>query len=301
LTTNARAHQSFADHPTSYTVQLTQPTLPWLTPIELIDLSQAVALSYVENYTLRRTRLYDVLERYPGSAQEHIHKAKVRITLAPQAHEGLATAELCRCWAPRLNRGCQVRITLQRALLKHMCTQYLGKKSPSSFVPRSVAKGFKCVEDSITLEQKVDAIYERYYQKEESPVGDRSVATVPGVSEPRRQSRPLAPITGVGGNAASLPTPAAAGPAAAGPAAAGAAELAAVQRDMTELKQMMQQFLQAPSATPSVLAPSTLPPLGSVPPGASAPSSASPRSASFAKLPLGPKWMGCLRCLAHEI
>ena len=49
------------------------------------------------------------------------------------------------------------RVTLQRALLKHMCLVTRGK-APASFAPRSAAKGFTTVQLELSLDQKIDRI-----------------------------------------------------------------------------------------------------------------------------------------------
>jgi hypothetical protein len=79
---------------------------------EFIDHSQAVALTYVEAYTLRRDELDEVLEEYP-EAKAHVRKA---------AH----------------------RVTMQRALLKYLAVMQ-GKPGPASFAPSSTAKGYVTV------------------------------------------------------------------------------------------------------------------------------------------------------------
>ena len=94
--------------------------------VELIDHAQAVALTYAETYTLRRRDLKDSLAGFPS-----------------------ATAEL--------NRAMR-RITIQRALLLHFA-KALGKPhGPSSFIPRSRAKGFAYVSATETLDQKLESL-----------------------------------------------------------------------------------------------------------------------------------------------
>lgn len=95
---------------------------------ELMDHSQAVALSYVEAYTLSRGQLEDCLQDFPG-AQEKVRKASRKILI-------------------------------QRAFLKYLAIQ-TGKKGPVSFVTKSTAKGFSVFKEDLSLEQKVDAIYEK--------------------------------------------------------------------------------------------------------------------------------------------
>lgn len=95
---------------------------------ELMDHSQAVALSYVEAYTLSRGQLEDCLQDFPG-AQEKVRKASRKILI-------------------------------QRAFLKYLAIQ-TGKKGPVSFVTKSTANGFSVFKEDLSLEQKVDAIYEK--------------------------------------------------------------------------------------------------------------------------------------------
>jgi len=91
---------------------------------ELIDHAQAVALTYVEVYTLRRHALDALLDEHP----------------------------IARRAVKRAAR----RITLQRALLKFLATT-TGKRGPCSFIPRSMSLGADVVEEKLTVEDKVDA------------------------------------------------------------------------------------------------------------------------------------------------
>lgn len=91
---------------------------------ELMDHAQAVALSYVEVYTLRRNALITMLEDHPV-AEEVVTRASRRIFL-------------------------------QRALLKHM-TQAAGKKGPCSFIMKSMSHDAEVVEEALSTEQKLDA------------------------------------------------------------------------------------------------------------------------------------------------
>lgn len=159
-----------------------------LDTVELIDHSQAVALTYVEAYTLRRSQLDEVLGKYP-QAEEHITKARRKITM-------------------------------QRALLKWMCREILGKKAPSSFVPRSVARGFKHVPDATTMEQKVNAMFSHFKER------DKERAAPPPSAAPMGGAK-LAPLVG---HPSSVPST--------------SPELAAMRRDVAELKEMMQQLLR---------------------------------------------------------
>lgn len=93
-----------------------------ITSEELMDHAQAVALTYVEVYTLRRHALFTLLEDHP-SASLVVHKASRRILL-------------------------------QRALLKYL-TQVAGKPGPCSFITKSMSTEPEVVEDTLTLEQKL--------------------------------------------------------------------------------------------------------------------------------------------------
>ncbi len=171
---------------------------------ELIDHSQAVALTYVECFTLRRARLDEVLVKYPP-AQRHVHKA-------------------------------MVRITLQRALLKHMCQTFL-RRPPGSFVPRSSARGFQSVPNKLSMDQKIDVIFERCSASgggSDDSFKSSNGADHGAAAKPLSAGRRWAPVL----RAASTAAPAAM-------SLAQAEDLAAVKRDVTELKAMMQQVLQA--------------------------------------------------------
>jgi hypothetical protein len=93
---------------------------------ELIDHSQAVALCYVEVYTLRRRAFNQVLEEHP------VAEAAVRLAVR--------------------------RITIQRALLKYL-VQSGGKRGPSSFIMRSMATDPDVVDDVLTSDQRVDTVF----------------------------------------------------------------------------------------------------------------------------------------------
>ncbi len=95
---------------------------------DLVDHSQAVALTYVEAYTLRRNDLMEVLAEFPGPAKR-VHKAARRMTI-------------------------------QRAFLRYFCKQ-MGKEGPRSVALKSTAKGYVTVHDTYTIEQKVDLLVER--------------------------------------------------------------------------------------------------------------------------------------------
>jgi hypothetical protein len=97
-----------------------------LESLELIDHSQAVALTYVEAYTLRKRDLMGTIKDFP--APYLIVKRAMR------------------------------RMTLQRALLKYLCISTGKTKGPASFAPRSQAKGYTFVPDVPNLVQKVETI-----------------------------------------------------------------------------------------------------------------------------------------------
>lgn len=94
---------------------------------ELVDHSQAVALTYVEAYTLRRNDLDDVLAEYPIAAE-------------------------------RISRAAK-RVTMQRAMLKYLA-QEQGKDGPRSVALKSHAKGYVTVHEVYTTEQKVDQMFD---------------------------------------------------------------------------------------------------------------------------------------------
>jgi len=90
---------------------------------ELMDHAQAVALTYVEAYTLRRHALDEVALDY--------EVAYIAVHCAAR------------------------RITMQRAMLKYL-TQKMGKRGPCSFILKSMAYGAETVDEKLTVEQKVD-------------------------------------------------------------------------------------------------------------------------------------------------
>ena len=92
---------------------------------ELRDHSQAVALTYVEAFTLRRNDLDECMNEFPN-AKLKIHKAARRITM-------------------------------QRALLKYLCETVEGRPV-RSFATRSAARGFTEVRSELTVEQKLDIL-----------------------------------------------------------------------------------------------------------------------------------------------
>ena len=95
--------------------------------MHLVDHSQAVALTYVEAYTLRRNNLMDVLEAYPGPATR-VHKAGRRMTI-------------------------------QRLILRFLCREN-GRAGPRSIALPENAKGYVTVNETTTVEQKVDQLVE---------------------------------------------------------------------------------------------------------------------------------------------
>ncbi len=95
--------------------------------MHLVDHSQAVALTYVEAYTLRRNDLMDVLEAYPGPAT-------------------------------RVNKAGR-RMTIQRLILRYLCKEN-GRAGPRSIALPENAKGYVTVNETATVEQKVDQLFE---------------------------------------------------------------------------------------------------------------------------------------------
>lgn len=89
---------------------------------ELMDHAQAVALSYVEVYTLRRHALFTLLEDHP-CASLVVHKASRRILM-------------------------------QRAMLRYLA-QVAGKPGPCSFITRTMSTEPEVVQETLTLEQKL--------------------------------------------------------------------------------------------------------------------------------------------------
>jgi len=92
---------------------------------ELIDHSQAVALTYVETFTLRRNDLDECMNDFPV-AYRRVRKAARRITM-------------------------------QRALLKYLCETLEGRPV-RSFATRSAARGFTEVRSGMSVEQKIDLL-----------------------------------------------------------------------------------------------------------------------------------------------
>lgn len=101
---------------------------------ELVDHSQAVALSFVEAFTLRRADLDDVLQSFP--------KARERVTREAR------------------------RVVIARSLLTYLCKQ-MGKDGPNSFALRSVSRGHVQIQQPppnnvqkqvLAMDNKIDSI-----------------------------------------------------------------------------------------------------------------------------------------------
>ena len=92
-----------------------------------MDHSQAVALTYVEAYTLRRNDLDDVLAEYPAPAAR-VHRAARRVLM-------------------------------QRAMLRYLAQQS-GKPGPRSVVFNSASHGYVTVHEVLSSEQKVDQVFD---------------------------------------------------------------------------------------------------------------------------------------------
>ena len=95
--------------------------------MHLVDHSQAVALTYVEAYTLRRNDLMDVLEAFPGPATRVIKAGR--------------------------------RMTIQRSILRYLCKEN-GMPGPRSIALPENAKGYVTVNETATVEQKVDSLFD---------------------------------------------------------------------------------------------------------------------------------------------
>ena len=112
----------------------------------LVDYAQAVALSYVEAYTLRRPDLEEVLHDFPEAAK--------RV------------------------RGAAWRITLQRALLLYMARRQ-GKSGPRSVALRHQANGYAEVHDSYNIEQRVTQLHNALVR---NPQGKNSLVLAPAAA-----------------------------------------------------------------------------------------------------------------------
>ena len=134
---------------------------------ELIDHSQAVALTYVECFTLRRNDMEEALVESP--AVQHVVQKAAR------------------------------KLSLQRALIQELVQRGQGR-APMSFATQSASHGYTTVSKSLTIEQKLDEIssklraFERHGRREH----ERSMAdgvqptvmevTVTDVAEPPRET-----------------------------------------------------------------------------------------------------------------
>lgn len=96
---------------------------------DLLDYSQAVALTYIEVFTLSYEAMDAARDRFP-EAGRHIYKAALRLRT-------------------------------QRALLLHLCEK-AGRK-PRSFVPKSSASGYFFVGPQMSSEDKIDAMHDAIF------------------------------------------------------------------------------------------------------------------------------------------
>ena len=98
----------------------------------LVDHSQAVALTYVEAYTLRRNDLMEVLEQFPGPAARVLKAGR--------------------------------RMTIQRLVLRYLSKQ-AGNGGPRSVALPETAKGYVTVLEVDTIDRKIDQLYEHVVSK----------------------------------------------------------------------------------------------------------------------------------------
>lgn len=118
--------------------------------MDLMDHSQAVALTYVEMYTLRRSELEDCMSDFPEVAY-------------------------------RVRRASR-KILMQRALLIFLC-QKAGKPAPKSIPMKHSARGYTTVPQSLSLENKVDSILARLGdEKSQARFGEDSKSTTGGAA-----------------------------------------------------------------------------------------------------------------------
>ena len=96
--------------------------------MDLMDHSQAVALTYAETYTLRRADLEDCMSDFPEVAH-------------------------------RVRRASR-KILMQRALLNYL-VKASGKPAPKSIPMKHSAQGFTTVPQALSLESKIDSILAR--------------------------------------------------------------------------------------------------------------------------------------------
>eukprot|EP00966_Prymnesium_polylepis_P009447 217912-Prymnesium_polylepis.1 len=94
---------------------------------ELIDHAQAVAITFVEVYTLTREDLDDQMELFPSCKAKVVRAAK--------------------------------KIATTRAVLLYLKVQLQGQPV-RCFVPRSVSRGAQYVKKELTLDQKLDTMLE---------------------------------------------------------------------------------------------------------------------------------------------
>lgn len=95
---------------------------------ELVDHSQAVALTYVECYTLRRNDMEEALAETPAVWQTVRKAAR--------------------------------KLSLQRALIQHLVNEGQGR-NPVSFATKSASRGYTTVQADRTMGQKLDEIGEK--------------------------------------------------------------------------------------------------------------------------------------------
>lgn len=119
--------------------------------MDLMDHSQAVALTYVEAYTLRRSELEDCLVDFP---------------------------EITACV-----RKASRKILMQRALLLFLVKR-CGREGPKSIPMKSSAHGFNTIPQTLSLENKVDSILARLGdEKSQARFGEaESVPSLGGTS-----------------------------------------------------------------------------------------------------------------------
>lgn len=101
---------------------------------ELVDHSQAVALTYLECFTLRRNDMEEALAEVP--AVQHVVRRAAR------------------------------KLSMQRALIRHLVGAVKGR-TPLSFVTQSAARGCEAVSASLTVAQKLDEINGRLRSMEQ--------------------------------------------------------------------------------------------------------------------------------------
>ena len=128
---------------------------------ELIDHSQGVALTYCEAYTLRRRDLETVLEDFP-EAKERVRKAMRKMTLqramlkcALPAAAASSSSSSPPSLPPPLRSSYPSPSSL--SLSRRYMSMMFGKKGgPTSFVPKSTARGYATVPDIQTMDNKIE-------------------------------------------------------------------------------------------------------------------------------------------------